>query len=704
MLAMTAVVAVLLSTVVMVTPALVSASSTPIQCTASSERPNWPTFHFFNNITKAPACYCSPAPCTCPGGGTPSDGGLVMEPLNDANAIFEFKGLYHVMMQAGGGNWTHGVSSSPAGPWYIEIDALSRATNASLPWDSHQGPCDGSASFPDLGAPPYDGSTPVILYGPDCNVPIDREAVGLRAGLGDAPRVEVALPKDPSDAMLRDWVKQSPGPVTFEGTPCSFPGHVWKSTSASGAAQWNMICALNGKAPWARFVSDTPTLMRWRLADSNFMIDAETGQPQPVKTCQSGAYFQRIPNPKQGGPTHMINVGSAGPMLLGILDNATQKFLVNRSLGPQVLDSSPAFRWGAVGSATDGRLLMVAWLQESGPCGPGQPKGFGACARSVTSMTRELLYDHATDQLLSRPVASYALLHNATFVDNKEMPIVAGSTQTLSVPASAGGALEVRVSFDLSALTTEAGNFGLYVRAPANPAAKGGVGLSFSVSAPDRITNTRVVESVVMAAQTTASGGGYTSNLLPFMNDTDLPGGNINSTHLPPGTDPHHCAALCMQCSSCMAWVYVIRGQPVGSGDCIFKNAGHGCPVPSPRSSSQGLCIAGRGNEPIDHKCNIAPQPPSASLSPVRVLKGETLDVQVFVECAHTTLVVRNPLTAYQQPNKQQYHTGCACLQPPDRRVVRQWRQSRIHPSRRRLLDQRDSGAHLQLGEGATQG
>ena len=78
----------------------------------------------------------------------------------------------------------------------------------------------------------------------------------------------------------------------------------------------------------------------------NFMVSAETGQPQGVKSSASGAYFQPIPNPKPGGPTHMINSGSAGPMLLGTFDNATEKLRINNTLGPQVLDSSTAFRWG----------------------------------------------------------------------------------------------------------------------------------------------------------------------------------------------------------------------------------------------------------------------------------------------------------------------------------------------------------------------
>jgi hypothetical protein len=53
----------------------------------------------------------------------------------------------------------------------------------------------------------------------------------------------------------------------------------------------------------------------------------------------SGAYFSAVPNPKPGGPTHMINSGSAGPMLLGVFDRATEKLIINNTLGPQVLDT-----------------------------------------------------------------------------------------------------------------------------------------------------------------------------------------------------------------------------------------------------------------------------------------------------------------------------------------------------------------------------
>jgi hypothetical protein len=70
-----------------------------MQCTDGTEKSgsgttaNWPTYHFMNNVTKD------------------ASGALLLEPLNDANAIAEYKGVYHVMMQEGGGNWSHGVSN-----------------------------------------------------------------------------------------------------------------------------------------------------------------------------------------------------------------------------------------------------------------------------------------------------------------------------------------------------------------------------------------------------------------------------------------------------------------------------------------------------------------------------------------------------------------------------------------------------------------
>ena len=79
--------------------ALAASVAESMQCTDGTEKSgsgttaNWPTYHFMNNVTKD------------------ASGALLLEPLNDANAIAEYNGVYHVMMQEGGGNWSHGVSN-----------------------------------------------------------------------------------------------------------------------------------------------------------------------------------------------------------------------------------------------------------------------------------------------------------------------------------------------------------------------------------------------------------------------------------------------------------------------------------------------------------------------------------------------------------------------------------------------------------------
>ena len=84
--------------------------------------------------------------------------------------------------------------------------------------------------------------------------------------LGDAARIEVAWPV-PGDVYLRRWTKTAPGPVSFEGLPCSFPGRVWKSTNTmKGKPYWNQVCAFNGTLPWARYTTTDPRLMSWAPA------------------------------------------------------------------------------------------------------------------------------------------------------------------------------------------------------------------------------------------------------------------------------------------------------------------------------------------------------------------------------------------------------------------------------------------------------
>ena len=139
-------------------------TTSPLECTSAEVAPQWPTFHIVNRVTQ-----CDPArggPCGQP------PAGLAVEHLNDANAVFEYKGIYHVMNQGGfkdpvtgvgAVNWTHAVSNNLV-HWYRVKDSVSRLA----PGDMGQGACDGTASFPGGAISPT--GAPVIMWGPDCAV------------------------------------------------------------------------------------------------------------------------------------------------------------------------------------------------------------------------------------------------------------------------------------------------------------------------------------------------------------------------------------------------------------------------------------------------------------------------------------------------------------------------------------------------------
>lgn len=440
------------------------AADTAVQCTAPNVEPNWPTYHVMNNVPRK------------------ADGTLSIRALNDANAIFYYKGLFHMMEQAGGGTWTHEISNDLV-HWYTLQDALGPGLKNSS-WD-HSGPCDGTASFP-----AGQGEGPIIMYGPDCGDHMPPpSAPGADAEtsippLGDFPRVAIARPADPSSPYLHDWVKTPGNPVTWGGgKPCSFPGRVWKSEVGD---YWNMLCAFDGRSPWARYVSSDKALLKWKMASQQFTVPHGVG-------AAAGALFHPIPNPVPGGPTHMINGNTGTEFLLGTYDSKTET--MNITSGHQNIESGHAYHWAAAGYAVDNpdpvatgkRLITVAWVSN-------RP--------SVMSLIRELSYDHKTDQLVSYPVAEYSALRNATFMEGKGMTLAKGALTTLPVPQSAGGAVDVSASFDVAALSGPAQDFGIVVRAPKGGTA-GGVKISFSVLAPDA-SGVRVVH--------TTSG---TSNLEP---------------------------------------------------------------------------------------------------------------------------------------------------------------------------------------------
>ena len=405
-----------------------------VECTDPVEYPYLPTFHVLNNVSVMP------------------NGGLHVEPLNDINAIFFYRGLYHVMCQAGGGNWTHAVSSDLS-RWFRIQDALGKgAPNSS--WD-RDGPCDGTLSFPG------DGNGPLILYGADC--------ADKSLGLGDFPRVGRARAADPADPYLRDWIK-GPENATFVGDPASFPGKVWRSEDGS---HWNVLGALRGESPWARYTAAVTddSMLNWTLADASFT------KPTGIKiAAAAGDLFNPLPGAVPGGPTHMISSGTGNTFYLGNYDARLEQFNITSDL--QYIDegySANEFfgdgpHWAATSNdfSTEPRVLWASWIQH---------------APSMISLTRSLTYDSRAETLVSFPVAEVAALRNETFMDHAFLALPPGAQVALPVPAVAGGALDLLASFVIP--PGAVAGFGLAARAPATGPAGAAAWISFNVSAAD---------------------------------------------------------------------------------------------------------------------------------------------------------------------------------------------------------------------------
>ena len=459
-------------------------------CQPTSREPNWPTFHLLGNVSRGA-----------------SGKKLALGKSGDANAIFRYQGLYHAMNQAAGANWAHAVSSDLV-HWHHVKEALG-SYPSSPAWDRDQ--CDGTVSFPDLGAPPFNGSAPIIMYGPDCGTPVPKPN-GSKAGPGglgtaDAPRVGTARAAVPLSPYLLDWVKpggQPDGkrmPVQFEGIPCSFPGRVWKSKVQNNT--WNMLCAKAAPWPkgghgvpagmWTKYTSQKNDLLKWKLDPKPFSQTPD-GKAAPVWPC-SGPYFHKLPGAPEGGPTHLLQGGCDGDIFeLGTYDSETEVLTVTAHAQVDVPDlgkwgQQMSYHWGASGrelpdtdpDTDSGRLFTFAWIASLNIGGCAEA---GGCIPSMMSLIRELKYDAAVG-VTSYPVEEYATkLRNATILNEQQAaPLAGGALRTLPLSQNTGGALDILVSFDVN---TTASGFGLAVRASSHATEDAALIVTVqSVSMPD---------------------------------------------------------------------------------------------------------------------------------------------------------------------------------------------------------------------------
>lgn len=420
-----------------------------------------------------------------------TSGVLLPGDLNDANAVFEHMGIFHVMFQTprdpfetgGGGSgphaWGHVISHDLV--HWKRLPPVLAPTNDSKEYDGKDGDCDGTLSF-------LDGVGPILLWSPDCAdswhppdlTPL-RALRGSMPGLeapqpNDYPRVAVARPANVSDPLLAAWVKDSRNPIAFANMsfPCAFPGPVWRAQG-----RLHLVCGEWGAdtqdpehpvyTPWARYSTTDESLHGpWHLADGLFA--QVPGTTRSVTTVSNPSLLQLV-DPQPGEPTHIINCDMGTAFCLADFDEQGQR-LVNIS-GSQRVDNG---QWYATGMAErNRRILHIGWVNAWN--NPASEKLF-----SMMSSVRVLSYDRTIGRLVANPTEEIAGLRNGTLHLQRGLLLPAGEPQTLPLPAGAGASVDLELALALPA----AGPFSFAVQVLASPTGWAGnaTTLSINVTAP----------------------------------------------------------------------------------------------------------------------------------------------------------------------------------------------------------------------------
>eukprot|EP01047_Picozoa_sp_COSAG01_P063954 COSAG01_NODE_8379_length_2807_cov_12.130355_2_plen_510_part_00 len=413
------------------------------QCQPHAVRPWWPTYHIVGNVTRN------------------ADGSLPVKPahINDANAIFQYKQVFHVMHQSAR-TWGH-LTSTDLVHWTRRGKVFAPPPKNSS-WD-REAECDGSLSFPA-------GLGPRIMWTPDCDnkAASSRSQLGLGGSTQDFAHLAVAEPADSADPLLLDWNKDSNNPAT--GDIPSFPDSVWKSEVGT---HYNLLGALNGSSPWARYTSDSKLLV-WKLADPAFAtwVNATVGDAcekccsyrrRPAKAAGgvSAPQWNAIPGAAPGGPTHMINMARGNAFALGRYDAQAEHMTLD---GCRVLAEGAEYAWTATGADASGRRLSIAWLWPQTYVLPES----SACVEAL-SMVRELRWDAPAGTLIAAPVPEYASLRNATLLAEPRLAVAAGawsSALSLADP-TAGATSEIALTLTIGDGATA---LGVAVLAPSSSA------------------------------------------------------------------------------------------------------------------------------------------------------------------------------------------------------------------------------------------
>lgn len=475
--------------------------------------------------------------------------------VRDVNAIFSWRGAFHIMHQ----------QTAPAGPpstfgWghvtSTDLVTWRRLPMALVPTESYDGGGvrDGSLSI-------VDGKQPVILY--DCQA-----ATAARRGC-----VAAARPADVSgDTFLEKWDKDASSPVEVSGPAVySGPSSAWRSGAADdGPLQLEMTFISGANVSTARYQAVGSSMLNWTLQDPDFYSLGGPG---------GGGQFVELPLTSQSDSvfTHMLQVDSgafpgAPQFVLGTLDPVDQTFSgFSSMMQPLDVGCLAYTELGYVPNTAKGsagkRLLMVGWVGGSGPC--------GSAPYQMLSIVREVTFDSTLQVVVAQPVEEQASLRAKQLVSANDVMLNATKPFVTLLDGTGGNKLDLELAFSWPSCPGIGGgvdclSFGISLLGPAAP----GQAQSDSAGSAVRVTFTGVNDQTVIMNITMGAVElpPYRFSVIEFQNVLDvriLVDGSVVEVFAAGGRG-----------------VATITGLPAGSGVYAFADIFAGTGIGAPEDNS----------------------------------------------------------------------------------------------------------------------
>lgn len=326
---------------------------------------------------------------------------------HDVNAIFFYKGIWHVMHQANWTDWAHLVSH--------DLVHWSRLPSTLSP----NGDWDGALTL-------LEGDRPVILY--DCyNVADCRPSSSrLSTTVGDPAIVGVAWPDDEADQNLTKWYKDAQNPIVIHGARGGYagPSTIWKANDL-----YTMAMPLNGAI--ALFQTASSSFHEWNVTNAVF-YPTSSGPSRFVPLLGS------VGAPSESYTHVLFGIQPPKPHRIGTPWYALGMYDGNHTLSktgaPAALDASELLVFAELHRVTTKdatRSLFIGWFNVGKGC---------------LTFPREAVYDSHMQTIASLPVQEIAALYGTTLGSHGAVQLAEASA--LSIFTNGQGSQ----TFDLEAV------------------------------------------------------------------------------------------------------------------------------------------------------------------------------------------------------------------------------------------------------------